>query len=120
MYYEELLPRFESSTSWSNHKEVYEKSSYRFHRVLFGRPYDCTMDDLPGPIPKGLVLFPKYNVFVILFLRFLWTWSGCRCNDCGRSSWTNISKLVPISGPLALVSSMSLSFPSTINYLLKD
>ena len=84
MYYEELLPRFESSTSWSDHKEVYEKSSYRFHRVLFGRPYVCTMDDVPGPIPKGLVLFPEYNVFVILFLRFLWTWSGCRHNDCGR------------------------------------
>ena len=69
MYYEELLASFENSTSWSDHKEVYEKSSCRFHQVLFGRPY--VMDDLPGLIPKRLLLFPKYNVFVILFLRFL-------------------------------------------------
>ena len=70
MNYEELLPCFESSTSWSDHKEVYEKSSCRFHQVLFGRPYVCTVDDLTSPIPKGLVLFLKYNVLVSLFLRF--------------------------------------------------
>ena len=29
------------------------------------------MDDLPGLVTKGFVLFPKYNVLVILFLRFL-------------------------------------------------
>ena len=29
------------------------------------------MDDLPGLVTKGLVLFPKYNVLVILCLRFL-------------------------------------------------
>ena len=28
------------------------------------------MDGLPGLVTKGLVLFPKYNVLVILFLRF--------------------------------------------------
>ena len=28
------------------------------------------MDDPPGLVTKGLVLFPKYNVLVILFLRF--------------------------------------------------
>ena len=27
------------------------------------------MDDLPGLVTKGLVLFPKYNVLVIHFLR---------------------------------------------------
>ena len=96
MNYEEILPCFESSTSGLDHKEVYEKSSCRFHQVLFDRPYVCIVDDLTSPIPKGLVLFPKYNVFVILFLRFLWTWSGCGCKDYGRSSWTNIFKLVPI------------------------
>ena len=57
-------------TPWSDHKEVYEKSFCRFHQVLFGRPYVCTMDSLPGLVTKGLVLFPKYNVLVILFLRF--------------------------------------------------
>ena len=71
MNYEELLPCFESSTSWLDYKEVYEKSSCRFHEVLFDRPYVCIVDDLTSPIPKGLVLFPKYNVLVILFLRFL-------------------------------------------------
>ena len=71
--YEELLPRFESSTLWSNHKGVYEKSFCRIHQVLFGHPYVCIMDDPPCLVTKGLVLFPKYNVFVLLFLRFL----GC-------------------------------------------
>ena len=28
------------------------------------------MDGLPSLVTKGLVLFPKYNVLVILFLRF--------------------------------------------------
>ena len=59
---QELLPRFESSTSWLDYKEVYEKSSCRFHQVLFGRPYVCTMDDLPGPIPKGLVLSTMFSL----------------------------------------------------------
>ena len=31
------------------------------------------MDDPLGLVTKGLVLFPKYNVFVLIFLRFL----GC-------------------------------------------
>ena len=39
--------------------------------MLFGHPYVCTMDDLPGPVTNGFVLFPKYDVLVILFLRFL-------------------------------------------------
>ena len=68
MNYEEILPCFESSTSGLD--QVYEKSSCRFHQVLFDRPYVCIVDDLTSPIPKGLVLFPKYNVLVILFLRF--------------------------------------------------
>ena len=29
------------------------------------------MDDPPSLVTKGLVLFPKYNVLVLLFLRFL-------------------------------------------------
>ena len=59
---QELLPCFESSTSWLDYKEVYEKSSCRFHQVLFGRPYVCTMDDLPRPIPKGLVLSTMFSL----------------------------------------------------------
>ena len=45
------------------------RSFCRFHQVLLGHPYVCTMDDLPGLVTKGLVLFPKYNVLVIHFLR---------------------------------------------------
>ena len=58
MNYKELLPHFESSTSWSDHRK-FMRSFCRFHQVLFGRPYICTMDDLLGPVTKGLVLFPK-------------------------------------------------------------
>ena len=55
--YEELFPHFESSTLWLDHKEIYEKSFCKIHQVLFDRPYVCTMDDLPGLVIKGLVLF---------------------------------------------------------------
>ena len=72
------------------------------------------MDDPPGLVTKGLVLFPKYKVLVLLFLRF----HGC--DDYGRSSWTNIINLVLVSCPIVLVLSTPLSFSSTINYLLKD
>ena len=51
-------------------RKFMRKSFCRFHQVLFGRPYVCTMDGLPSLVTKGLVLFPKYNVLVILFLRF--------------------------------------------------
>ena len=38
--------------------------------MLFGHPYVCIMDDLPSLVTKGLVLSPKYNLLVLLFLRF--------------------------------------------------
>ena len=53
----ELLPRLKSSILWLDYKELYEKSFCRIHQVLLSHPYVFTMDDLPGLMIKGLVLF---------------------------------------------------------------
>ena len=65
MNYEELLPRFESSTLWSKHKELYENSPSVIWLSLF-----LCYGRLTWSCYKGTCIVPKYNALVLFFLRF--------------------------------------------------